>query len=97
MGRASSRLVIAALVVAVGFGGYWVGRSIIHEGNNNFKGAAEIPQAKASPQAAASARAARRRRNLQILGGLAAAGAIFVVVPGIIAFPRRRRRAHSLG
>jgi len=96
VGRASTRLLIAALAVALGFGGYWVGRGLVSTGQENFRGAAEITVTTTAREAAAATER-RHRRNLEVLGGLLAGGAAFVVIPAIVAIPSRRRRRRGSG
>src|SRR3954471_9768871 len=91
MGKPTTRLLIAALAIALLFGGYWVGHSLLATGRENNLGAEQVTVT-TTPREAAVARARRHRRNREILEGLLVAGALFVVVPAIYAIPERRRQ-----
>jgi hypothetical protein len=81
----------------VGFGGYWVGKSIIHTGRDYSNAAAGTVTTTTSAVQRRADDKARRKRNLEIVGGLAAAGALYVILPALFGIPERRwrRRKHK--
>jgi hypothetical protein len=89
-----TRLLIAAFVIALGFGGYWVGRGIVSTGRENNLGAAEITVTTTAQQKHA-ATVRRHKRNLQVFEVLVAVGAVYVIVPAIFGIPQRRRRRRA--
>lgn len=86
--KARDRFLIALLAVALGFGGFWVGRAITGVGHEYARGASQVN----GPTARAGA-PSHDRLNLVVLFSLLAGGATFVLVPALFAIPQRRRRS----
>jgi hypothetical protein len=90
--KARDRFIVALFVVVVGFGGYWVGKSVIHTGREYGSAAADTTTTTTSAVQRRADDKRRRKRNLEIVGGLAAAGALYVVIPALFGIPERRWR-----
>jgi hypothetical protein len=87
--KVRDRLLITVLVVAAGFGVFWVGRAITRIGHEYSRGASQSTTV-TTPRASTHS---HDRRNLEVLVALVAGGLVFVIVPALASIPRRRHRA----